>query len=186
MDIGDALFTLGGIVIGAGSQLIAPWITQRLSTNKDLAQEQRTDLKVRQDERFNRLVILRESTRIVVQRANDSLTAAHQSGIIHLRHLPYSLLDSRVRGMAFSFAGDYPNIRDRYMEFYALFTRLTSEIVAVRTAARRRAVIYPVDTSWRRRKLSDLDSLYSELDAKREEFKGELLAAAEDLGYEML
>lgn len=185
MDLSDALFAGAGIVAGSGSTLIAPWVTEKLTSRKQKEAQWEAEIKRERDVKFDRLVLLRESTRSETLEASITVHMARTTRLRTVR--PLRGTDSTYAQMARSLSTSYPEIGNKFFEYGRRWHALSEQISPLTLVNPSTAItrILRFDRGIDR-VLDNLDELVERLKESREALKEELQAAAEDLGYEFV
>jgi gas vesicle protein len=185
MELSDALFAGAGIIAGAGSTLIAPWVTEKLTSRKQKEAQREAEDKRERDIKFDRLVLLRESTRSETLEASITVSFARSTRLQIIR--PLRGTDSTYAQMARSLSSSYPEIGNRFFEYGRNWHALSAELSSLGSLNVRTAIIRTLHLDRdMNRVLDNLDELLDRLKESREALKEELQAAAEDLGYEFV
>ncbi|WP_144381531.1 hypothetical protein [Streptomyces sp. SAJ15] len=186
--MGEVILGLICALLGSGATMLAPAITARITKKHEREAEAEQREKRKRDVLFDRLVILRDSTREEVHEFylmhTDSSLARHMSQTAFVHASVYT-------DIAQSVGREYPNVASRYFDYVHSLKSAHRKL----EEARGRNGSLP----WRRitdgtlpwmRWSSDaerrLTEAHEELKDKRTLLRRELQQAANDLGYEFL
>lgn len=187
LSVSELLFGLTGLIAGTAATLIAPWISERLSRNRQQDLEREAEEKRNRDHKFDRLVLLRESTRMEVLYANKAFGNLKLRGFtreIIALEIPVGM-SSEYTDMARGLSEAYPGIPQSYFSYLEKIKKFHSDLHGVQARA--------VNTLNLTGSLHIAGSLLAELEGSlrrlriaREILKVELLSAAQDLGYDFV
>lgn len=187
MAVTELIFAAAGIVTGSGSTLLTPWVTEKLTSRKREAAAREAEEKRARDAVFDRLVILREITRVEILEVSDKIVLARK------RRLNSDLWfnvnkDSTYADMAKSLTDSHRSVSDAFWNYQRRLQSLETEFRSAQEEVRKSNIAHHLrlNKSQVESLLSSLDSGLAELRELRKELKWELVEAANQLGYQLV